>query len=416
MPVRSRRIGYLIGKFEMTLFIEQLTDLSPEERVVEIVERKGLGHPDTLCDHISEEFSVALSRYYLKHFGCVLHHNVDKVLLSAGQSEATFGAGRLLKPFELYLSGRATNKVQKHIVPIAEIAQETVTKWFKKKLHAFDPKHSLRLHTITHPGSPELVSLFMRQQQTGQYLSNDTSCGVGFAPFTELELLVLAVEHKLNSHEFKTQHPETGEDIKVMGLRIKDEITLTIACAFISTFLESLKAYSKAKELVAETARRVCQSLTQREVLVSVNTGDDLQKGDVYMTVSGTSAEAGDDGETGRGNRITGLITPMRPMCLEAVAGKNPITHVGKLYSAAAQTLAQSLVQEIPGITTAECYLVSQIGRPIEEPNCAHLRIRSSEKVLSITLEENIQKIAEREIAKIPTLWKAFLAQEISVV
>ncbi|MDG7049427.1 MAG: methionine adenosyltransferase, partial [Nitrososphaerota archaeon] len=55
---------------------------------IEFVERKGAGHPDTVCDRASEELSMALSRYYLDNFGRVLHHNVDKCVLVGGRSEA----------------------------------------------------------------------------------------------------------------------------------------------------------------------------------------------------------------------------------------------------------------------------------------------------------------------------------------
>lgn len=399
----------------MSVLIEKLTDVGPENREVEIVERKGLGHPDTICDMISEAFSVGLSYYYIKEFGLIFHHNVDKVLLSAGQSQAVFGSGKILKPIELYLSGRATSIIKGRSVPLEDIAQRSVLTWFKNNLHAFDAKRGLRIHTITQPGSSELVSLFMRQKEKGTYLSNDTSCGVGFAPATELERLVLAIERKLNKKDFKIRHPEVGEDIKVMGVRIKDHVTLTIACAFISRYLKSLEAYKKAKEVLYETSLQICKQITKRKVQVFINSGDDLEKGDIYLTVSGTSAEAGDDGETGRGNRMNGLITPMRPMCLEAVAGKNPITHVGKLYTVAANNIAHAVVDELQGITSAECYLVSQIGKPIDEPSCTHIRLRFNEKKLPRDIQKKVQEIAQREIADIPLLWRAFLTQEISV-
>ncbi len=62
-----------------------------------------------------------------------------------------------------------------------------------------------------------------------------------------------------------------------------------------------------------------------------------------------TSVEMGDDGATGRGNRGNCLITPMRPMSIEAIAGKNPVNHVGKIYNVIAQQVAEEtgdLVEE----------------------------------------------------------------------
>lgn len=416
--VGESRILLLIGFWIdlMPFLIEQLTDVCPGKRPVEIVERKGLGHPDSICDMLSEEFSVGLSQYYLKEFGLILHHNVDKVLLSAGQSHATFGSGKIIKPIDIYLSGRATSQVKEHSIPVADIAQQSVLNWFQNNLHAFDINQSLRLHTITHPGSTELVSLFMRHKEIGRCLANDTSCGVGFAPESDLESLVLAVEKKLNEKIFKQRNPEVGEDIKVMGVRVHDNITLTIACAFICRYLNSIDAYINARDFISDTALQISKSITSRNIQISVNTGDDLEKQNVYLTVSGTSAEAGDDGETGRGNRMNGLITPMRPMCLEAVAGKNPITHVGKLYTVASNKIAHAIVDEVEGVTSAECYLVSQIGKPIDEPNCTHIRVRYRENKIPDDIAKKMQEISYREIAKIPELWKGLLAREIPIV
>jgi S-adenosylmethionine synthetase len=399
----------------MAIKIELSHDAMPDERPLEIVERKGIGHPDTICDMLSEAFSAALSSFYLQHFGLVLHHNVDKALLSAGQSQAEFGGGRIVKPFDLYLSGRATAEVRGELVPIFDLAEEAVLSWFDTNMHAFDPEAGLRLHCITRPGSSELVNLFMRQQARGVFLANDTSCGVGFGPPSDLERVVLAVERGLNTCSFKERFPESGEDIKVMGVREHDHISLTISCAFIGRHLSDIDAYLTAKQSLREEALKIARGITKRDVAAYVNAADDPGAGDVYLTVSGTSAEAGDDGETGRGNRMNGLITPMRPMCMEAMAGKNPITHVGKIYTAAANAIANALVSEVPGVADAECYLVSQIGEPIDKPRIAHLRIRYAEAGLPGDIARKIEDIAAREIARTPEIWKDFLAGTVPV-
>jgi S-adenosylmethionine synthetase len=205
----------------MEIEIEHCRDQTPDERPVEIVERKGIGHPDTICDLVSERFSVALSNYYLENHGLIFHHNVDKALLSAGRSTAAFRGGKIDKPIDLYLSGRATDEVEGRKVPLRELAESAVAQWFASNMHALDAGEGLRLHCITQPGSPELVGLFMRQKKQSVFLANDTSCGVGFAPLSELERIVLAVERSLNSRDFKERYPETGEDIKVMGFRAR---------------------------------------------------------------------------------------------------------------------------------------------------------------------------------------------------
>ena len=91
--------------------VEILANKPVAEQDVEIVERKGVGHPDYICDAIMESISVALSQEYLKRFGDILHHNIDKGLLVAGQVERKFGGGRIIKPMELIIGDRATFRV-----------------------------------------------------------------------------------------------------------------------------------------------------------------------------------------------------------------------------------------------------------------------------------------------------------------
>ena len=384
-------------------------------RPVEIVERKGLGHPDTICDKLSEQLSLALSRKYLDEFGLVLHHNVDKALLAAGRAEPAFGSGRIIEPIDIYLSGRATIEVRGKTIPVRTLAEETATAWLRKNMHALAPETDVRIHCLVRPGSADLVDLFMRQRDEGVFLANDTSCGAGFAPLTDLERVVLEVERRLNAPQFKAEFPETGEDIKVMGVREHQRIALTVSCAFIGQFLKDISAYIEAKDRLLATALGTASSATPHDVAVRVNAADDIANGSVYLTVTGTSAEAGDDGQTGRGNRANGLITPCRPMTLEALAGKNPVTHVGKLYNVAASRLAAAVVAEVPGITEAECYLVSQIGSPVDRPRMTYLRVCCHEGDLSSDAESTIRAIAEREIAGVPLLWKSFLKQSMSV-
>lgn len=388
---------------------------STGRRPVEIVERKGMGHPDTICDMLSEQLSVALSKYYLEHFGLVLHHNVDKALLAAGRSRPVFGGGRILEPMDIFLAGRATHDVCGKVVPVRELAEASATAWLRQNMHALDPATAVRLHCLVRPGSPDLVDLFLRQRDQGVFLANDTSCGAGFAPLTELEQVVLAVERRLNSAEFKVKQPESGEDIKVMGVRDGDSISLTVSCAFVGGFLKSIAAYGDAKERLELAVHQTARRSIDKDIAVRVNAADDMVTDAVFLTVSGTSAETGDDGQTGRGNRANGLITPCRPMTLEAMAGKNPVTHVGKLYNAAASRLAAAIVAEVSGITEAECFLVSQIGAPIDRPRIAHLRVWCREGGLGLDGEDHIRAVAEREIADIPSLWKSFLIGDTSV-
>jgi S-adenosylmethionine synthetase len=342
---------------------------------VEIVERKGIGHPDTICDALAEELSRTLCQYYLDNFGLILHHNVDKALLWGGISQPKFGGGKIISPMEIFLAGRATNEYKGVTVPIEDLVEQSCTNWLKSNFHVLDPEQHIKLHSLIRPGSSDLVELYLRQEATGIALANDTSCGVGYAPLSEMERIVLQIERTLNSVETKATHPETGEDIKVMAIRRDKNIELTVSCAFVDRYIADADDYVQKKLQLAQLVEKTAGTMSNSSINVIVNAADNVEADSLFMTVTGTSAESGDDGEVGRGNHVNGLITPYRPMNMEAAAGKNPVTHVGKLYNIVAQQIASALVQELDEVAEAYCYLVSRIGSPIKEPMIVDIRV-----------------------------------------
>jgi len=382
----------------------------PAELPFEIVERKGVGHPDTICDALAENLSIALSRHYLERFGTILHHNVDKALLVGGAARPAFGGGELDEPIEITLAGRATREFRGVQVPIDAIAVEASHAWLRDNLRHLDSERQVRIVPRIRPTSPDLAALFLRQGETGVPLANDTSIGVGFAPLDELERTVLAIERRLNSAEIKRSHPEIGEDIKVMGVRSGARLRLTVACAMVGRHLPDLKSYFAAKAMLREIALAAARDTGAAQAEVEVNTADGDTADSVYLTVTGLSAEAGDDGQVGRGNRVSGLITPFRPMTLEAAAGKNPLTHVGKLYNLLAQRIAHVLVAEVAGLDAAQCFLVSQIGRPIAEPQIAEVKLRPTERSALQTLAPHAAEAAAAQLSGITELWREIVA------
>ncbi len=383
------------------------------EQPVEVVERKGMGHPDTICDAIAESVCVRLCRYYLERFGIILHHNVDKVLLRGGSAAPRFGGGEVCEPIELYLGGRATAVFQGVVIPVAELAVDASREWLRSHLHALDVDHDVTIHPLFRTGSSDLADLFLRRAGSGAALANDTSCGAGFWPPTPLERMVMAVEARLNAPDVRPLHPERGEDVKVMGVRCRDRIALTVGCAFVARFVPDLASYEHEKAAAVRLALEAAREVAPLQVEVSLNAADDPGRGQVYLTVTGTSAEAGDDGEAGRGNRVNGLITPYRPMTLEAAAGKNPVSHVGKLYNVAAGRIAAALVAEIAGVKEASCTLVSQIGRPVDDPLVADLVIRRSDGGPVAELARSAEELARSELASLGVLCQELLRGEV---
>jgi S-adenosylmethionine synthetase len=386
---------------------------SPGDRPVEVVERKGLGHPDTICDGIAEHLCVRLSRHYLERFGVILHHNVDKVLLCAGRTRPAFGGGEVLEPIELYLAGRATEEYRGARIPVHEIALSACREWLRSRLPLIDADRQVRITSRLRPGSADLTGLFARADRIP--LANDSSCGVGFAPFTDLERTVLAVERGLNGPEIKRVHPEIGTDIKVMGVRHGGRIQLTVACAFVDRYVASLADYAAMKDAVRQLVVRMGREVSDREVSADVNLADDLEHGGVYLTVTGTSAEAGDDGEVGRGNRACGLITPYRMMSLEAVAGKNPVSHVGKLYNLLAGRIAAEVVESVPGVRGATCVAVSQIGRAIDDPHTLDVELDVPGALNPGQLEPAVGAIARAQLRRVGSLREELLSESLTV-
>jgi len=384
------------------------------ELEIEIVERKGKGHPDTICDALSEELSIALCEQYLDKFGFIMHHNVDKALLVGGKANSQFGGGEMIDPIEIYLTGRAIHEYKGININIDKLVLETAQKWLSKNIPNMNVSKDVDIYGKVKPGSVDLVELFERFQMKGEApLANDTSFGAGFAPFSETENIVFKLEKLLNSDKFKKEYPYTGEDIKVMGVRIQDKFTFTVAMPFISKLVNDINDYLVKKEFMMKLINSEIRKLTEKKFEVFLNSADDVENESVYITVTGTSAEAGDDGQVGRGNRVNGLITPYRPMSLEAAAGKNPVSHVGKIYNMACMKISERVVKEVDEVDEAYCYLVSRIGRPITEPQGAEIMYRLKQETTSV--EEKIKKIMNEEIMMLPNTWKDFLKRSFNL-
>ncbi len=338
----------------------------------EVVERKGLGHPDTLADGISEAISRSLCRFYLDEFGQILHHNVDKVLIIAGKSVPQFAGGTILKPPSVVVGGRASKPSGK---PISEIIEEAAASHFHKTVKNLQ---QFKVEPRVEEGAPELRNLIGRG-------ANDTSIGVGYAPLSTTEQLILDLE------EVARSVPGVGEDTKLMAVRIGDKLTLVVAAAMVSRFINSREEYDEAKSRVREAVLRKAQAERAGGLEVFVNCADAGEN--IYLTVTGTSIEMGDDGATGRGNRGNGLITPMRPMTMEAIAGKNPVSHVGKIYNVLAQKAAAEIA-ELDGVEEAYVTLVSKIGSPINQPLLRSVQI-SGTTVLTAAMESKVDAILD---------------------
>jgi S-adenosylmethionine synthetase len=396
---------------ERNILVEKLTHTPVEQQAVEFVERKGIGHPDSIADGLAESVSRALCRMYLKRYGRILHHNTDETQIVGGQSAPRFGGGVVLEPSYILLVGRATTNVDGERLPYRTCAMKAAYSYLQKTCKSLDVDWGVVLDCMIGEGSVDLRGVYETQRR----LANDTSFGVGFAPLSETEQITLNTERYINGKLCESL-PEIGEDVKVMAFRNGAKIDLTIAAAMVSSKVPDKDHYRNVIQECAGKVTDFASGYTDRELKVVVNTADDYSKNIYYLTVSGLSMENGDDGSVGRGNRANGLITPMRPMSMEASAGKNPVTHVGKLYNILSSQVAQKIFDMAGGdILEVNTRILSQIGKPIDLPQAANANIIYAPNVDKSKYEREARAIFDEMLQNIDRLTMEIVEDKITV-
>lgn len=399
-----------------------------DDEFFDVVERKGIGHPDTLADGLAEAVSREYSLECLRRYGVILHHNSDKTALLGGASKVRFGQGEMTRPIQVLVNGRFSRALGDDEMDVDGLIERVAKNFLKQRLPLLDVDSDVLVHTRNNPASspghvetptntkhrarshwfaprslsdlPELTRMF----------GNDTSCGVGYAPHSLCELVALGVEGALNSDEFNAAHPEFGTDVKVMVCRNGEDINVTLCVPQIAKYTPDLETYVERKRFLIEVIEnKVAEIAPNHRLTVSLNTRDDHDKQELYLTAIGTALESGDEGVVGRGNRITGTISVLRPMSMEGVAGKNPVYHIGKLYNLLARKAAIELY-EITGSPTTVT-LVSQSGRDLEDPWFAAVdqarRTQVDEKL--------VRKVVESVMGSIDDVRAALLEDKLPI-
>jgi len=387
----------------MKIAVETLDRIPVEKQKVEIVERKGIGHPDSVADGLAESVSRALCREYLQNFGYILHHNTDECQIVGGQSQPSFGGGVIIEPVYILLVGRATALFGNKRLPIRAIAVRAAHEYLEKNFRNLNADTDVIIDCKIWEGSQDLKSVYDPRRK----LANDTSVGVGYAPLSETEKLTLQMERYININ-LRNSYPEVGEDVKVMSSRIEDKIGITVAIAMVDRHIPDADHYISVKEEIAEELLDFATKFTEKDVSLAINTADDYEKGVYYLTVTGLSMENGDDGSVGRGNRINGLITPNRPVSMEAAAGKNPVTHVGKLYNVTATRIAEDIVKNYE-VEEAYVRMLSQIGKPVTDPIVVGISIVGGK------IDSGVEEIVKERLEKISEIKDEVLAGKLKV-
>jgi S-adenosylmethionine synthetase len=392
------------------IFVKELTHTPIEQQTIEFVERKGIGHPDSIADGLAESVSRALCHMYIERYGRILHHNTDETQIVGGQSAPKFGGGSILEPIYILLVGRATTNVNNERLPYRTVAMKAAYSYLEKTCKNLDVEWDVVLDCMIGQGSVDLRGLY----ETQRLLANDTSFGVGFGPLSETEKITLETEKYINGKLWKKM-PEVGEDVKVMACRNGKDIDLTIACAMVSSKVPDKSHYKSVIEEMKDNVADFASKHTKRNLRVFVNTADDYKKDIYYLTVSGLSMENGDDGSVGRGNRANGLITPMRPMSMEASAGKNPVTHVGKLYNILSNRVADEIYRMGRGdILEVHTRILSQIGSPIDEPQLASANLIFAPNVEKKKYEREAVALFDEQLKNMHKLTDEIVAGKVS--
>jgi len=250
-------------------------------------------------------------------------------------------------------------------------------------------------------------------------VANDTSATVGYAPLTPTERLVFQIERFVNGRSFKKEFPDTGEDVKVLAVRRGKELTVTVAMPFLAPLIRRESDYFKRKALAAgaldDFVRRKGGTGLSPHVFLNVLDQRGTGEAGTYLTLLGTSAEAGDSGEVGRGNRVCGIISLRRPASAEAAPGKNPVAHVGKIYNVLAQVLAEDIHKKVPGLLDVTVWITSQIGQPISSPQAVVVEVIPRRGLKLEAVRPQIQREVRLAFTHMPSFCKALIRGLYSV-
>ncbi|GAA0703165.1 methionine adenosyltransferase [Kitasatospora atroaurantiaca] len=354
---------------------------SPDHLPFDVAERKGIGHPDSLADLVADTFSVRYSRWCLSRFALVPNHWVDKVNLVGAAADVDFGAFDILKPVDAYLFGKITDRVGDIEVPVAEIFEEAVADVLARALGDARILDHVRLHVNNTRGtSVDHAPEFYRPRTLPlladvlavESVANDTVICVGTSLRGLAAEVAMGLESELTDAAFRVDFPAVGTDVKVMTVRAGSHLDVTAAVPFHPERIASWEAYRDCLAEVESAITQILKGLVDRDpraraiarTSLHLNTKDSPGRG--YLAPFGTSLGKGDCGAVGRGNRYNGVIEPMRPAGCEAPAGKNPVHHVGKIYSAIAAQIARDVFSQTS--VYAEVTVATRNGGSLDDP------------------------------------------------
>lgn len=367
----------------------------------EFVERKGVGHPDTMCDAIAELASRYYSQYFYDKYQLFAHHWFDKVMLIGGESSISYGKGELIVPYKAIFGGKCVRSFMGEDVPLLDIFKRAVSDVMSSVLTGFNAdKHIIVVNeTVSYQGPsrrnsryrPENVEDLVSPLDFNR-VSNDCNMLSSFYPLSKLENIVLSLENMLNSKSFKEKYPYVGSDIKIVGTRKYEDYFLLVNLPFVANYVSSFEQYTEFSQEIKDIINKFVKQQFGIECDLLFNPSN--HKNAPYLTALGSAGDSGDVGVVGRGNRINGLITPMRCMSIEAPAGKDPIDHTGKLYGIVADRISKKVYELIN--KPVETYIFVAKSSPLVKPDEVVVKIGKEE--LSLNDKKEIEQLVESEL------------------
>lgn len=380
-----------------------VSNMTPSEmKIFEVVERKGIGHPDTLADGIAEAISIEYSNYCMNNFGLILHQMLDKIMLIGGLGRFDFGIGEVLKPWRVILNGRLSDSFGSKKIPIKEIQVLAAKKFLKSVVPRLDLKNGVQFihYTSCYSKNPRWFKPLTSDDvpDAKNPYSNDTSTCTGYWPLSLTERLSLLLEAYFYNSSGFPKFNFIGQDIKIMSVRRRHEIDVTMCVPFFSYDIKNWGEYYLKKDQIYKELKELAEDYVKGKYTINlfINTQDEMAKKSkrslgLYFVTSGSALDSGEEGMVGRGNRSRGIISNMRPLNMEAVCGKNPVYYVGKVYT----YLADRIAKEISETLECECnvYISSRNSDDLLKPYniLVETTKKRSIKEINLIIEKHLQ-------------------------
>jgi len=329
----------------------------PEGRSIEIVERKGIGHPDTLADKLAEELSRVYSIYCLKNFNCILHHNIDKLYIGGGLFVMKKNKITKINPIRVELNGRVSNTMNGKKIDLEKLFVPVIKEYLSTVIPRLNPETDLNIIINCTQYSKREFWYTPRNindvPDSGKLFAADTALCVNHSTKTFCERLTFELEQSFWNYNEKgyasPKFSKIGQDIKVMVSRIHNDIVATVCMPVYKDVYSTHEEYNNIIKFHEARLTKIANHMNfdkKYNINIEINRLPDGAYRN-YSLVVGSCIECGEEGIVGRGNNSQGLISSFREHTVEAPCGKNPRYHTGRIVNFLANNATSRIFEEL---------------------------------------------------------------------